>query len=85
MLTSVHHANAMANFQHFYLLNLNRRKNLIWRGMWLAIIGEIWKHKNGVIFMHRRVDPIEFFDHAQVLAWVWMKYKISSVKFSYSD
>jgi len=53
--------------------------------MWLAIIRKIWKHRNGVIFNHKKVDPIEIFDQAQVTAWVWMKHKIPTVKSSYSD
>jgi len=53
--------------------------------MWLAIIGEIWKHRNGITFKQSKVDPTEVFAIGQVMAWVWMKHKISSVKFSYSD
>ena len=81
----VHHVKARANFQHFHLFDLNNRQNLVWKGMWLAIIGEIWKHRSGVIFNHKKVDAIEIFDQAQVAAWVWMKHKIPTVKFSYSD
>jgi len=53
--------------------------------MWLNIIGEIWNHRNGVIFKHKKVNPIEIFSHAQVVAWVWMKHKILAVMFSFSD
>jgi len=53
--------------------------------MWLAIIGEIWKHRNDVIFNHKKINPIEIFDQAQVTTWVWTKHKIPTVKFSYSD
>jgi len=38
--------------------------------MWLAIIGEIWNHRNGVIFKQRKVDLIEIFSHARMVAWV---------------
>jgi len=69
-VSTVHHVKAKANFQHFHLYDLNSRQNLVWKGMWLAIIGEIWKHRNGVIFNHRKVDPREIFDQAQVAAWV---------------
>ena len=84
-VSNVHHVKARVNFQHFHLFDLNSRQNLAWRGMWLAIIGEIWNHRNGVIFKHRKVDPIEIFSYAQVAAWVWMKHKIPAVKFSYSE
>jgi len=82
---NVHHINPRANFNHFHLANLNSRQNLAWRGMWLATIGEIWNHRNGVIFKQRKVDPIEIFSHAQMVAWVWMKHKIPTTSFSYSD
>ena len=84
-LNIVSHVKATINFQHFFLLNLNKRQNIVWHGMWLAIIGEIWKHMNRVIFKQSKVDPTEIFALAQVMAWVWMKHKIPSVKFSYSD
>jgi len=84
-VSTVHHVKAKSNFQHFHLYDLNSRQNLVWKGMWLAIIGEIWKHRNGIIFNHRKVDPREIFDQAQVAAWVWMKHKIPAMTFSYSD
>jgi len=37
--------------------------------MWLAIVEEIWKHRNGVIFKQRKVDPDEIFGLAQVLGF----------------
>ena len=84
-LSSLHHVKAKDNFQQFHLLNLNSRQNIIWQGMWLAIVGEIWKHTNGIVFNKRKVDLVEIFALAQVTTWVWMKYKIPSVKFSYSE
>jgi len=84
-LSSMHHNKARDNFQDFHLVNLNSRQNIVWQGMWLAIIGEIWKHRNRVVFKQRKVDSIEIFGLAQVTTWVWMKHKIQSVQFSYSD
>jgi len=69
----------------FIIILSNYRQNLAWRGMWLATIGEIWNHRNRVIFKQRKVDPIEIFSHAQMVAWVWMKHKIPTTSFSYSD
>jgi len=53
--------------------------------MWLAIVEKIWKYRNGVIFKQKKVDLDEIFGLAQVTAWGWMKHKIPSVNFSYSD
>jgi len=46
----VNHNKPCVNFQHFHLMQLNGKQNKSWKGMWLAIIWEIWKHKNMVIF-----------------------------------
>jgi len=67
-LSTVSHIMVRNNFQHFNIVNLNRQQNLVWKGMWLAIIGEIWKQRNGVIFKQYKVDPIEIFGLAQVNA-----------------
>jgi len=53
--------------------------------MWLVIVGKIWKHRNGAIFKQRKVDLEDIFSLAQVTTWAWIKHKIFSVKFSYSD
>jgi len=84
-VSSVHHNQARIHFQHFHLSSLNTRQNTIWKGMWLAIVGEIWRHKNEVIFKQKKVDTEDIFSLAQVNAWAWLKHKIPSVKFSYSD
>jgi len=34
--------------------------------MWLAIVGEIWRHRNEVIFKQKKVDTEEIFSFAQV-------------------
>ena len=67
-LSIVSHIKVRNNFQHFFLLNLHRWQNNVWDGMWLAIIGEIWKHRNEVIVKRSKVEPIEVFGLAQVMA-----------------
>jgi len=57
----------------------------MWRDIWVAIVGEIWKHKNEAIFKQRKVHPEEIFGIAHVTTWPWMKHKIPTVKFSYSE
>jgi len=42
---SVHHNQARIHFQHIHMSNLNTRQNIVWKGMWLAIVGEIWKQE----------------------------------------
>jgi len=52
------------NKSYFQRPTMNKPLWLAWRGMWLAIIGEIWYHRNSVIFKQRKVDPIEIFSQA---------------------
>jgi len=49
-VSSMHHNQATIHFKHFHMSNLNTRQNTMWEGMWLAIVGEIWRDNNGVIF-----------------------------------
>jgi len=84
-VSSVHHNQARIHFQHFHMSSLNTRQNTMWKGMWLAIVGKIWRHRNEVIFKQKKVDTEEIFSLAQVNAWAWLKHKIPFVKFSYND
>jgi len=65
----VHHNHYIVNFQHFHLMQLNDKQNQIWKGMWVAIVGEIWKHRNGVIFKQGKVDSEEIFCMVQMHAY----------------
>jgi len=50
-------------------MQLNDKQNQIWKGMWVAIVGEIWKHRNGVIFKQGKVDSEEIFCMVQMHAY----------------
>jgi len=41
--------------------------------MWLAIVCEIWNHRNKVVFKNGRVDDVEIFSLAQLKGWLWVK------------
>jgi len=56
--------------------------------LWVAIVSEIWNHKNKVVFkggVGGVVDADEIFSLAQLKGWLWAKYKIKRTFFSYSD
>jgi len=40
--------------------------NEVWGGIWIAIVNEIWKYKNRVIFKGRVVDVLEAFKLVQL-------------------
>ena len=46
----------MINFLHSHLMDINGNQNIAWKGVWLAIIWEVWKHRNMVIFIQRKID-----------------------------
>jgi len=53
--------------------------------LWVAIVSEIWNHKNKVVFKGGVVDADEIFSLAQLKGWLSAKYKIKRTFFSYSD
>jgi len=53
--------------------------------MWLAIVWEIWKHRNKIVFSNGVVDDVEIFAMTQVNAWQWTKTGRQKVHFSFSD
>jgi len=57
----MHHNQARIHFQHFHMSSFNTRQNTMWKGMWLAIVREIWRHRNEVIFKQNKVDTGEIF------------------------
>ena len=47
---SVRHNKAGSHLMNFYLIWFNKKVNTVWKGMWLAIVWEIWRHRNNVVF-----------------------------------
>jgi len=44
-VSSVRHNDVVHHFRNFYAIGLGMKGNLMWKGMWAAIVYEIWKHK----------------------------------------
>jgi len=51
--------------------------------MWIAIVGEIWKQRNNIIFNNSRPDPIEMFTMAQLKSWSWITGNGKGIPFEY--
>jgi len=79
------HHTIVNHFQQFYLSDFNRKINEIWKGVCVAILWEIWKHRNKVVFNNGVVDDIEIFTLAHVKAWSWVKFKWHKVNYSASE
>ena len=64
-ISSVRHNDVLNHFRNFYVIGLGRKGNQVWKGVWVAITYEIWKHRNWIVFPDRRVDTVELFIVAQ--------------------
>lgn len=58
---SVIHWYARVHFSHYRLPNLSKSINRIWGTVWVAVVGEIWKYRNKILFRNVIADPIENF------------------------
>jgi len=47
---------------------MSKNVNTLWKGMWLAIVEEIWKHRNIIVFSNGVVYVIDIFALAQLNA-----------------
>ena len=68
-----------------FLNNNLMQKNRLWKDIWIAILWSIWNQRNWVVFKGRRMDPGEILSLEQLLAWSWMKRKITSFNFAFSN
>jgi len=72
---------------HFPQFNLNWATQEIsrsWRCVWIAVVGEIWKQRNQVIFKEGRADNSKIFTLAQLKAWTWLTSKENLAEFTYA-
>ena len=83
----VQHFNLRYHFEQFHLLYINKKQNLVWKGLRVAMIWDIWNHRNRVTFKQWRMDVEEDFYIAQLMDveedfyiaqlknWLWLKSK----------
>ena len=62
---SVFHNVPLLNFSQFTPDSVNE----IWGVVWIAVVNEVWKHRNMVIFNRGVVDVLEAFALVQLKAW----------------
>jgi len=70
----VQHNEIMIHFESFHLVQGSNKQNLIWKGVWAAIVWCIWEHRNLVVFDQGFVDAEEVFHNAQLKSWLWLKH-----------
>jgi len=84
-IASIDHVDPGSHYLHFNLINALFRVNVVWISVWIAIVSEIWKHRNKHIFQGGVIDLSEVFTLAQLRAWSWITSKYVSASFSYSE
>ena len=52
--------------------------------IWIAVVNEVWKHRNRVIFKGGAVDVLKVFALVQLKVWSWVTSKSQSTHFSFS-
>jgi len=58
---------------------------MVWLGVWIAIVWEIWIQRNKVVFNNDVVNAVEIFTLAQLKGWLWAKFKKGEVNFSLAE
>jgi len=73
------------HFESFYLMQMSYKQNFVWKGVWTAIVWSIWDQRNRTIFKQDSVDTEEIFHMAQLKTWLWLRYRMKSFNYSFSD
>jgi len=79
------HNDIKAHFESFNLCQANLKQNLIWKGVWAAIVRCLWDHRNSVMFQQGVVDEEEVLQKAQIKSWLWLKHKGNNFSYSLTD
>ena len=79
------HNDPLLNFSQFRLCNASASANEMWGVIWTAVVSELWKHRNNVIFNGGVVDGLEVVVLVQVKAWSWITSKSLSGLFSFFE
>jgi len=62
----VQHEDIRTHFESFHLFQVSSKQNMVWKGIWTAVIRCIWDQRNGVVFKQGVVDAEEMFQKAQI-------------------
>ena len=84
-LVATYHRVPKKHFESFRISGVKEIVNWIWSGVWIAVVGELWFHRNKRIFRGDKINHFEIFTLAQMKAWSWVQSKESGRSFSYSD
>jgi len=81
----VQHNDPKIHFVSFHCSHASSKQNLVWKGIWAAIVRCIWNQRNSILFNHGVVDADEILHMAQLKVWLWLKYRSSIFDYSFAD
>jgi len=55
----------------------------VWGGIWIAVVNEVWRHRNRVIFKGGVIDVMEAFALVHLKIWSWVSSKSQSAFFPF--
>jgi len=67
------------------MLGCNKKANIVWKGMWVAIVRKIWIHRNRIVFKNGIVDCEKIFYLALIKGWSWVKFRTRGILFLMSN
>jgi len=65
-IKSVRNYDIANQFCNFYVNAMSKRSNFVWKGMWMTLALEIWKHRNRIVFDKGKLDEIKIFAMTQL-------------------
>jgi len=83
--TSVDHVDPVSHLLQFNVLNASAQVKVVWSSIWIAVVNEIWKHRNKHIFQGGVIDHSEMFTLAQLKVWSWVTSKSVYACFTYYE
>ena len=81
----VQHNDPKTHCVSFHCVQANSKQNLVWKGIWAAIVRCIWDQRNFILFNQGVVDVEEIYQMAQLKVWLWLKYRTRLFDFTYAD
>jgi len=84
-ITTVVPFHAFSHFLQFRLSNAPESVNLGLGNIWIAMVSEIWHHRNKIVFNEGVLDLSKKISLPQLKVWAWLTSKFPSTSFSFFD
>ena len=81
----VSHNDPMSNFAQFRMNMSSASINEVWNTIWAGVVGEIWIHRNSIIFNRGVADASEVCSLMQGKVWSWISTKSRDASVSFSS